>query len=220
MNFSLLFSDELRGFYKSKVMMFMWVGLPVVAVLVGYLPTNEQEIPLTAISAIVVSSLAGTLASVMLAVSIINEKSKNVYQLFLIRPIKRRDILFAKLLAIYVCVIIASLIAVMVGIAGDYLKTGMIPEAVLTSTVETLVISFSMLAVSSTVGLLIGVAAPSVLVGSILVIYGGNQISTITIIPTLLNVGILRIPITAGLAITTAIALLAVALKLFDRKQF
>lgn len=43
----------------------------------------------------------------------------------------------------------------------------MIPEAVLTSTVESLVISFSMLAVTSIVGALIGVASPSVLVGSI-----------------------------------------------------
>jgi ABC-2 type transport system permease protein len=219
MNFSLLFSDELRGFYKSKVMMFLWVGLPVVAVLVGFLPNDAPEVPLTAISAIVVSSLAGTLASVMLAVSIINERSRNVYQLFLIRPIKRRDILFAKLSAIYVCVIIASLIAIMVGVAGDYLKTGVIPETVLASTLESLVISFSMLAVSSTVGVLIGVAAPSVLIGSILVIYGGNQISIITAIPALLNLGN-STAIAVGSAITTTIVLLAVALKLFDRKQF
>ena len=219
MNFSLLFSDELRGFYKSKVMMFLWVGLPVVAVLVGFLPNDAPEVPLTAISAIVVSSLAGTLASVMLAVSIINERSRNVYQLFLIRPIKRRDILFAKLSAIYVCVVIASVIAVMVGIAGDYLKTGIVPETILISTVESLVISFSMLAVSSSVGVLIGVAAPSVLVGSILVIYGGNQISIITAIPALLNLGNSTL-IAVGSAITTTFVLLAVALKLFDRKQF
>jgi ABC-2 type transport system permease protein len=219
MNFSLLFFDELRGFYKSKVMMFLWVGLPIVAVLVGFLPSDAPEVPLTAISVVVVSSLAGTLASVMLAVSIINERSRNVYQLFLIRPIKRRDILFAKLSAIYVCVVIACVIAVIVGIAGDYLKTGIIPEAILTSTVESLVISFSMLAVSSTVGVLIGVAAPSVLVGSILVIYGGNQISVITAIPALLNLGN-SVLIAVGSAITTTIVLLAVALKLFDRKQF
>jgi ABC-2 type transport system permease protein len=197
----------------------MWVGLPVVAILVGFLPTNTPEVPLTAISAIVVSSLAGTLASVMLAVSIINERSKNVYQLFLIRPIKRRDILFAKLLAIYVSVVIASLIAVLVGVVGDYIITGTISETVLTSTIETLVISFSMLGVSSTVGVLIGVAAPSVLIGSILVIYGGNQISVITVMPTLLNLEN-RIPITVGLALTISIVLLAVALKLFERKQF
>jgi ABC-2 type transport system permease protein len=219
MNFSLLFFDELRGFYKSKVMIFLWVGLPVVAVLVGFLPSDAPEVPLTAISAVVVSSLAGTLASVMLAVSIINERSRNVYQLFLIRPIKRRDILFAKLSAIYVCVVIASVIAVMVGIAGDYLKTGIVPETILISTVESLVISFSMLAVSSSVGVLIGVAAPSVLVGSILVIYGGNQISIITAIPALLNLGNSTL-IAVGSAITTTFVLLAVALKLFDRKQF
>ena len=139
--------------------------------------------------------------------------------LFLIRPIKRRDILFAKLSAIYVCVVIASVIAVMVGIAGDYLKTGIVPETILISTVESLVISFSMLAVSSSVGVLIGVAAPSVLVGSILVIYGGNQISIITAIPALLNLGNSTL-IAVGSAITTTIVLLAVALKLFDRKQF
>jgi ABC-2 type transport system permease protein len=219
MNFSLLFFDELRGFYKSKVMIFLWVGLPVVAVLVGFLPSDAPEVPLTAISAVVVSSLAGTLASVMLAVSIINERSRNVYQLFLIRPIKRRDILLAKLSAIYVCVVIASVIAVMVGIAGDYLKTGIVPETILISTVESLVISFSMLAVSSSVGVLIGVAAPSVLVGSILVIYGGNQISIITAIPALLNLGNSTL-IAVGSAITTTFVLLAVALKLFDRKQF
>jgi len=219
MNFSLLFSDELRGFYKSKVMMFLWVGLPVVAVLVRFLPTTGQEIPFTAVSAIVVSSLAGTLASVMLAVSIINEKNRNVYQLFLIRPINRRDILVAKFLAIYVCVVIASLIAIIVGIAGDYFTTGRIPEAVLANTVETLAISFSMLAVSSAVGALIGVAAPSVLVGAILVIYGGNQISILPLIPTLLNIGN-SVLITVGLAIAISIVLLLLALKLFDVKQF
>ena len=30
MNLSLLFVDELRGFYKSKVMIFLWVGLPII----------------------------------------------------------------------------------------------------------------------------------------------------------------------------------------------
>jgi len=29
----LLFKDELTGFYKSKVMIFLWIGLPLMAVL-------------------------------------------------------------------------------------------------------------------------------------------------------------------------------------------
>ena len=30
MKLQMLYVDELRGFYKSKVMLFLWVGLPVI----------------------------------------------------------------------------------------------------------------------------------------------------------------------------------------------
>jgi hypothetical protein len=82
MNLALLFVDELRGFYKSKVMLFLWVGLPLIAILFRFVQvsTTGQAIPFTVISSLVVSSLAGTLASVMLAVSLINEKnSRTLY---------------------------------------------------------------------------------------------------------------------------------------------
>jgi hypothetical protein len=46
--------------------------------------------PFTLISSIVVSSIGGTLAAVMLAVFIINEKNRHVYDLFLIRPINAK----------------------------------------------------------------------------------------------------------------------------------
>ena len=89
MSLKILFKDELRGFYKSKVMIFLWVGLPILAILIYFWsPDTGQEIPFAAFSALLLSSIGGTLASVMLAVSIINEKEKNVYDLFLIRPIK------------------------------------------------------------------------------------------------------------------------------------
>ena len=31
MKLPMLYRDELQGFYKSKVMIFLWVGLPIVA---------------------------------------------------------------------------------------------------------------------------------------------------------------------------------------------
>ena len=106
MKLALLFVDELRGFYKSKVMLFLWVGLPVIAILFRFVQSSMtgQAISFTVISSLVVSSLAGTLASVMLAVSLINEKNRHVYELFLIRPLKRQDILLAKFFSIYACV--------------------------------------------------------------------------------------------------------------------
>src|SRR4030042_2932982 len=122
MKLPILYVDELRGFYKSKVMLFLWIGLPVMAILLRYvqITTTGQQISFTVISALVVSSLAGTLSAVMLTVSIINEKNRHVYELFLIRPLKRRDIVLAKFLSVYTCVAVASLIAIFVGVAADY----------------------------------------------------------------------------------------------------
>jgi ABC-2 type transport system permease protein len=221
MGLGLLFVDELRGFYKSKVMIFLWVGLPVIALLFRFVQVtnSQQSIPFTLISSLIVSSIGGTLAAVMLAVFIINEKNRRVYDLFLIRPIKRRDIVLAKFLSVYVCVAIASFIAVIVGVAADYVTLGSISSTLLSDTAQSLATSLSMIAVSCSAGVLIGIASPSVLVGAILVIYGGNQISVIPLVPALLNLQYAPV-ITIALAAAVAAALLAGALALFERKQF
>jgi ABC-2 type transport system permease protein len=221
MKLGLLFVDELRGFYKSKVMIFLWIGLPIIALLFRFVSASSsgQNIPFTLISSIVVSSIAGTLASVMLAVFIINEKNRHVYELFLIRPLKRRDIILAKFFSVYTCVAIASLIAVLAGMITDYATTGTLSATVLSNAGQSLATSLSMIAVSCAAGVLIGVASPSVLVGAILVIYGGNQISVIPLVPTLLNLQDATV-FTIVLAGATAAGLLAAAVALFERKQF
>ncbi len=221
MKLSLLYVDELRGFYKSKVMLFLWIGLPVIALLFRFIQvsTTGQAISFTVISALLVSSLAGTLAAVMLTVSIINEKNRHVYELFLIRPLKRRDLMLAKFLSVYSCVAVASLIAVLVGVAADFFTSGALPATVFNDTAQSLAISLSMVAVACSAGVLIGVASPSVLVGAILVIYGGNQISVIPLFPTLLNLPDANL-FTVGLAAAVTVSLLAGALILFESKQF
>ncbi len=221
MQLGLLFTDELRGFYKSKVMVFLWIGLPVVALLFRFISAGNtgQAIPFTVVSALIVSSIGGTLASVMLAVFLINEKNRHVYDLFLIRPIKRRDILLAKFFSVYCCVAIASFFAVLVGIIADYVSTGAFSSIVLTNAGQSLATSLSMIAVSCSAGVLIGVASPSILVGAILVIYGGNQISVIPLIPTLLNLQNAE-AFTILLAVAVAFSLLAASVALFNRKQF
>jgi ABC-2 type transport system permease protein len=221
MKLSLLYLDELKGFYKSKVMLFLWVGLPLVAVLFRFIQygSTGQAISFTVISALIVSSLAGNLAAVMLAVSIINEKNRHVYELFLIRPIKRRDIVLAKFLSVYTCVAVASLIAVSAGVVADYLTANAFPATILNDTAQSLTISLSMVAVSCSAGVLIGIGAPSVLVGAILVLYGGNQISVIPLVPTMLNLPEASL-FTVGLATAVAASLLVGAVALFERKQF
>ncbi len=221
MKLTLLFADEIKGFYKSKLMLVLWIGLPIIALLFRFVQTTStgQDIPFTVISTIVVSSLAGTLSSVMLAVSIINEKNRNVYTLFLIRPIKRRELLLAKFISVYSCVTIASLLAVLVGMTTDYITTTALSVAIIDNTVQSLVTSLSILAVSCAAGVLIGVASPTVTVGAILVIYCGNQISVLPLLPTILNITYATL-FTTAIAMLTCSLLLMVAIGLFERKQF
>jgi len=217
----MLYVDELHGFYKSRVMIFLWVGLPALAILFRFIQANatSSTISFTVISALLVSSLAGTLSAVMISVSIINEKNRHVYELFLIRPIKRRDIIIAKFLSVYTCVAIASLLAVLAGVVADLLMGSNLSMSVLNNTGQSLEISLSMIAVACSAGTLIGVGSPSVLVGAILVIYGANQISVIPLIPTLLNLQY-EAAFTIGIAIFVAVILLSAAVLLFDKQQF
>lgn len=127
--------------------------------------------------------------------------------------------MLAKFLSVYTCVAIASFIAVFVGMGTDYLTTGTLSSVAVNNLGESLAISLSMVAVSCAAGVLIGVASPSVLVGAILVIYGGNQISVLPLVPTLLNIPYAA-PFTIGLAALTATLLLAAAVRLFENKQF
>ena len=216
MSLPLLFVDELRGFYKSKVMLFLWVGMPVLGLLVHLLAQGEQEMPVSVLTAILVSTISGTLASAMLVVSILNERERHVFDLFVVRPVKRRDLLLAKFFAVYVCVVTAAVIAVGVGASIDYVDASMPMDLVLKGVGESLVMSFAMLAVTASAGVLIGIAASSMLVGVILVIYGGNQMSAVV---GLLGFYIGNDALTISLGMVIAVVLLAISIRLFDRKQ-
>ena len=108
MSLKILFVDELKGFYKSKVMIVLWVGLPLLSLLFHYIVPDTEGIPISSIVAIILSSIGGTLGSAMLSTSIASEKIRHVYDLFLIRPVKRTSILLAKFFSVYLCLIIAT----------------------------------------------------------------------------------------------------------------
>jgi ABC-2 type transport system permease protein len=220
MSFLLLFKDELLGFYKSKVMIFLWIGLPALAVLFHlWAPNTGPQLPFTVISALLVSSIGGTLASAMLAVTIITEKTSHVYDLFLIRPLKRWNIVLSKFFAVYLCLVIASTLALLLGMAIDTFSTGLPSGVVLNSALQSLALSLSMIMVSSSAGVLIGVGSPSVLVGVILVIYGGNQISVIPLLPSVLTVPYPDF-ITVFIGVVISCVLLGIAIFVFNKKQF
>jgi ABC-2 type transport system permease protein len=217
MSLSILLKDELNGFYWSKVMLFLWVGLPALAIVLHLASPNTEGIPFSSFAGLLVASIGGTIAAAMLAVGVINERERHVYDLFVIRPVKRRDIVISKFLAVYACVVVAGFASIMLGVAIDYFNSDLPPAEVLESSLPGLVIIASMMAVSCSAGVLIGIFSPSVLVGVILVIYGANQLSAIAILPVLTASASDYFPLLPGVALSSGLLFLAVLL--FNRKQ-
>jgi len=217
MSLAILFADELNGFYRSKVMLFLWAGLPgLAAVLYGISP-DTGSIPFSSFTAMLVGSIGGMISAAMLAVGIINEREKHVYDLFVIRPVKRRNIVLSKFLAVYLCIVVAGFIALMLGIGVDYVNSDLPPDEVLSANLPGIVIMVAMMAISCSAGVLIGIFSPSVLVGVILVMYGANQLSAIAIVPVLTSSSNDYFPLIPGVAVTAVLLLLSVLV--FERKQ-
>ena len=219
MSLAILFKDELNGFYRSKVMLFLWAGLPALAVIL-YLITSDADtggIPFSSFAALLVSVIGGMISAAMLTVAIINEREKHVYDLFVIRPVKRRNIVLSKFLAVYLCVVGAGFAAIVLGVAVDYFRSDMSPATLLSNLLPAMVIVVSMVAISCSAGVLIGIFSPSVLVGVILVIYGANQLSAMAILPVLSASSAEYFPLIPGFVITALLLLTAVWV--FNRKQ-
>ena len=210
MSLPVLLRDELNGFYRSNVMLALWAGMPALSVLLYVISPNTGSIPVAVFASLLVGSVGGTLASAMLSVSIVNERERRVYDLFVIRPVRRRDLLLSKFLAVYGCVVVAGLLAMGLGLIADYAVTGLTRGIPVSGLESGLIVLVSMLAISCSAGILIGVVSPSILVAVILVLYGGNQLSAAAILPALFYESYQWFPLVPGLAISTSLLILAV----------
>jgi ABC-2 type transport system permease protein len=217
MSLALLFRDELKGFYKSKVMVTLWVGLPLLTLIIYFASPSSQGISLAAFTAILIGSIGGMLAAAMLVSSIISEKSRHVFDLFVIRPVKRSDIVLSKFLATFVCVTAAGILALLFGALFDLLRNGHLPADILSLSATSLIMAVSMTAIACASGVVIGFMANSMLTGIILVIYGANQLSAVALLPALVLPDEPLLPLIPGFAVT--VVLLVLAIGMFNRKQ-
>ena len=221
MNFPLILKDELNGFYKSWAMIFLWIGLPLLSIFIHISIPNQAGFgSLSILTALILTSIASLISSSMLAANIINEKDTNVYTLFLIRPIKRWQLIISKFLSVYICVSIALIISIMIGITIDYIETPHLFEFILDYVINPFIMIFAIMLISSAFGTLVGVLSPSIVVGVIIVIFVGQYVSYIpTAISFLLNIGdpLVMVIVTS---IITAAVLLGIAILVFSRKQF
>ena len=188
----LLLRDELIGFAKSKVMIVLWVVLPLLS-MAGYLLLPDEitnasglgGLSATAFVGFLMSSVAGTVAALMVAVDIVSERNRKVYELFVIRPIRREAIIWAKFLAVFACVTVACVVSLGLGIAVDAIRGN--PPRIDYDLVKSLLSLVGVVMMSCSVGVVFGVMSRTVLVAVILILYVGQNLTIVPMLPVYLG---------------------------------
>ncbi|MGH1343847.1 MAG: ABC transporter permease [Nannocystales bacterium] len=223
-NLKLLTRDELLGFAKSKVMLILWIGLPILALLIFVLPILLNKEPadsqrsMAALAALLVSSLAGTVSAIMVAVDIGSERKSGVYQLLVIRPLPRDAILWAKYIAVFTCVTLACLIALGTGVAVDLVRGTPLPAEAWSELARSLVSTAGVIAISTAIGVFVGSITTSTLVAVIVVLYAGQNLAVIPMIPNYFGLEEYFWPFMAG-TVVVAMGMMVGATLLFRRVE-
>ena len=220
MSLFLLFKDELNGFYKSNVMIILWISLPLLSVIFYlFVPNPDSQASISFISSGIISSFGGWLAAMMLAIQIIHERSHHVYDLFLIRPVKRSHIILSKYFAVFTCVALACMIALSLSFLVDYIFINKYSSILFLDTIKSFVISLAIISIECAAGAFVGVLVSSVIVGIILVVFTHNIASLTIIMPMMTKTHYTLIfPILFGIGLS--IIFLFSSIEVFKRKQF
>lgn len=202
-------------------MIILWFGMPSLAILIRFLyqQADVEGFLISYLIGLIISSIGSTLSSVMLSTSIVSEKNHKVYDLFLVRPVKRWYFLLAKFLAVYLCLIIAVFISYLAVLIIDATDVGITVDDFM-EVLESMLILMAFMAVSCSMGIFFGVVLPSVAAAAILSVYLGNQFSSlIFLLPLFIDFGdpVVVTPI-FGFSATTLIMLLNILI--FNKKQF
>jgi len=190
-----------------------------------------ENFPATYLTAVLATSIAGALGSIMLSTSITSEMNKNVYDLFLIRPVKRHNIIIAKFFAVYLCTIAAVWLSIFTGMIIDAFRQVTIPQFFLDQLVDSVLTVFFALAITCSFGTLFGILMKSVAGSALLSLYVGNQASSILTLVIPLSSQLMELefgfslpfdPFILSIVIgtTTSIVILLLAILAFNKKQF
>ncbi len=219
----LLLWDEFKGFAKSKTIIALWVGMPLIIIIMHISDPSQGDFPITLFSGIVIASIGGLLAAVILSSTMTNEITKNVYALFLIRPVKRWHIVISKYIAFMFSLTIASLLSFTAGIIVDLIQSTVPSEFfkyILKFSFENLLISLSAMSIACASGLVIGMLVKSVAMSVILSIYLGQQMSVIAIMPGYFLENIDPLYFSLGVGFAATVVILALGIFIFKKKQF
>jgi ABC-type transport system involved in multi-copper enzyme maturation permease subunit len=222
-----LLRDELIGFAKSKVMLALWIVMPAAAV-AGYLllpaqtPTQMSgfRVPATMYMSFLISSLAGLVTAVMVAADIVGERTRRVYQLFAIRPIPRGAILWAKFLAVFLCVAVACVLALGLGVAIDMSRGSRLTGGMLFDVLKSFATAAGVIALSAGEATLVGILSGTSLVAAVIIVTQIGQVVTVVpLLPGMFGVLPDQFWIVTLLSFVLAAALVQVAVLLFRRVE-
>lgn len=214
----ILFRDELIGFARSRVMIVMWIVLPLLAILAYLVFPRIPGMGATTFVSLLVSNFAGLIGAVMIGVDIVTERNRKVYELFAIRPIPREAIIWAKVGAVFACLLLTCAITVGIGVALDALRGQPPARRELISALEALATSAGVVAVSTAFGALFGVLFRTVLIVVLLVIYVGQNAAVLPLLPIWLGLpDLLWALLAASFALSAAV--IAIAAYLFRRAE-
>jgi ABC-type transport system involved in multi-copper enzyme maturation permease subunit len=203
--------DEMVGFARSRVMLVLWIVLPLVTS-VGYLLLPDRAVDslmpgskmgASDFMAMMISSVAGTVAALLVGVDIVSERNRKVYDLFVIRPIRREVILWAKFVAVTVSVSVACIVALALGLTVDAVRGATVGADTIVAALDSLGSLVAVIALSAGVGVFFGVVSRSILVAVILILYLGQNLSILPMLPVWLGV----LPDRFWLIMTTSAAL-------------
>ena len=228
-SFTLLFKDELYGFARSGVMITLFILLPILAIPTYLLMVKSGEASpfymvfgkrsILDMVALLVSNLGAQITALVLTVNIINEKQNKVYDIFVIRPIRRANILLTKFFSVFLSVSIACLLAIMVGVVFELIRGVDLSPGLIYKTLESFVLSFGIIGTFSAIGILFGIMADSIIVGVILVLFIGGNAPYLPMLPGMLGMSNSALWSLIFGIITTA-GILLIAISIFNKKQF
>lgn len=224
----LLMKDELQGFARSTVMLAMWVGIPLMGIALYFLlpdrlPVNTMseakfELPASSFLSVTLSSIAGLLAATLVSIEVVNEKNRKVYDLFLIRPIRRSSFMWAKFLAVSFCVSVAIILAMTAGIVVDLIRGVEIGSLMMESIFNSTLAAVGVVVVSTAAGILIGMMSNTVMMAVLLVWFVGQYVMLIPWLAALIPIPWLQ-GVTHGLTLILTVAMMLGAVAIFKRME-
>jgi hypothetical protein len=128
--------------------------------------------------------------------------------------------LIAKFFAVYTCLLLATLISVIFGILIDLFTIGVPASYFLESAFEGISISLSAIAIACSTGIIIGISVNSVAAAAILSVYVGNQLSMISVLPSIFLSDIINpVLFSSIVGIILSVGLLLIAIFIFRKKN-